>query len=1454
MATTLFPLQYLRQNAQPIDVDSVFNTTAERLAYLSNGRRYPGQVVADLQENKVYVLDSAGSAWIEIGSGGSGGSGYSGVSGYSGTTGSSGYSGMPGAGTPAGSDTEVQFNDGGVFGANSGFTYDGTTCTVGLSKIISTVDVNLKVDNGDPFMWYAVTGNISATNETGSAVAYDTAGNIYVAAHGAQESAALLIKYTDQGEIVWQKSLYDSTSIESLAGDGVVVDGSGNIVILCQTYNSKFVVAKFDPAGTILWQIMVDNPSLGGEIATDIAVDGTGNIYVSVQDFNNIYVVKLSPLGVYISNTALTGTGYEAYSIAVDTSNNVYLTISTSASTVIIVKIDLAGSITWQREYSFAGGSVSSALGAIAVDSAGYIYASGGSYTTADSMYLFKLDPAGNLVWQRNVIVDSFGIEASGLAFDSTGNIYVAGTWSSGSNGTDFLIFKYSQTGTLLWQRSFGSVNDDDQWWNYGSQILSVNGDTYALNGYSWFSSGNRNILTAQFNTDGSGTGTYGNFTYEATSFIEDAVVFSSTAGGVVPGSTVFNATPTTFTVDNSTYTNNTTVMVGPPNWYFNADGSTQLPGYTLPVADGTCGQALVTDGAGNVGWASSSVGPATPTTLGTVYGYTTCGLFGGNTSLGYCSGNTTQIGTDNITLGFEALLGNIYGNSNIAMGRNTLRCNTSGEANIAIGYNSLSFNTTGSDNIAIGRAVLTGSCNGSCNIAIGTQSLSNNNTGNNNVAIGRSTLGLNSLGNNNVAIGNYGLYWNCNGNDNIAFGNQASYFNRGSCNIAMGSYAGYCSCCGCCNISIGSCSQYNIRSGTDNIAIGVNSLVNADVFGTTCSVIAIGTCAVGYGCCNGCNIVAIGNCAGKRCVGTCSVAVGHGALCGGGYAGATAVGNNALKGGDNGLFNTAIGNASMYSGAVCNSNVALGVVSMYGCVRGFGNTAIGAYSMYCGVSGGYNVAVGINAMYGGPRCSAFGNVGVGTDALFCLTSGSYNVAVGGYSLDANTSGCGNTAVGYNSLTSNINGTNHTALGLCAMRSNTTGEESVAIGFKSHTAGSGSLWNVAIGSCSLYCTTCGNTNVAIGYAAAYLNTTGGANIAVGLNALCCNTTGSNNIAIGNCALLNNVYSRNNIAIGFRSMACGFTVTYGNVGVGNCSLACNTGCRNVAVGSYGLCANTTGYGNTALGYQAGLCNITGQLNVAVGFSAGLGIRCGNCNISIGTFAGGGNGTDNVALGYLAVSSGNCGAANIGVGAYSLTGVTSGACNIAVGKCALVCNTTGCLNIAVGYNAGCLITTGVNNTIIGTLPAANGCVCTLLIGAGTCERIKVDNNGLCVNGATLQGNGLVVDAVGFRTLPQNSQSANYTTVAADSGKHLLHPSSDANPRTYTIDSNLNVPYPVGTAITFVNKTSQVLTIAINSDTLTLAGTTTTGSRTLGQNGVATAVKIDTTEWIISGTGLT
>jgi len=157
---------------------------------------------------------------------------------------------------------------------------------------------------------------------------------------------------------------------------------------------------------------------------------------------------------------------------------------------------------------------------------------------------------------------------------------------------------------------------------------------------------------------------------------------------------------------------------------------------------------------------------------------------------------------------------------------------------------------------------------------------------------------------------------------------------------------------------------------------------------------------------------------------------------------------------------------------------------------------------------------------------------------------------------------------------------------------------------------------------------------------------------------------------------------------------------------------------------------------------------------------------------------------------------------------------------------------------------------------TDPSADGTNYALIAGTGnvTLDTVQALTN----KTISSVSNTITVDGtnkVGFREIPQNSQSTAYTLVLTDSGKHILHPSADTTARTFTIPANASVAFPIGTAITFVNQNAAgVLSIAITTDVMRLAKLGTTGTRTLQANGVATAIKLTSTEWIISGTGLT
>ncbi len=134
------------------------------------------------------------------------------------------------------------------------------------------------------------------------------------------------------------------------------------------------------------------------------------------------------------------------------------------------------------------------------------------------------------------------------------------------------------------------------------------------------------------------------------------------------------------------------------------------------------------------------------------------------------------------------------------------------------------------------------------------------------------------------------------------------------------------------------------------------------------------------------------------------------------------------------------------------------------------------------------------------------------------------------------------------------------------------------------------------------------------------------------------------------------------------------------------------------------------------------------------------------------------------------------------------------------------------------------------------------------------MKIENN--IISEATWEGEIIENQYLDAATIniQQNIQSADYTTVLADSGFDIVHPSTDENIRTFTIDSQANAGYELGTVIGFINMTVNSLSIAITDDTMYLAGTSSTGTRTLATNGEAVAKLSETGVWLISGVGLT
>lgn len=131
----------------------------------------------------------------------------------------------------------------------------------------------------------------------------------------------------------------------------------------------------------------------------------------------------------------------------------------------------------------------------------------------------------------------------------------------------------------------------------------------------------------------------------------------------------------------------------------------------------------------------------------------------------------------------------------------------------------------------------------------------------------------------------------------------------------------------------------------------------------------------------------------------------------------------------------------------------------------------------------------------------------------------------------------------------------------------------------------------------------------------------------------------------------------------------------------------------------------------------------------------------------------------------------------------------------------------------------------------------------VGIGT----TTPTSKLYVAGA-IDSTGTISDTIGgVRTLVVNTRTAAYTLVATDHGKLI-----DIATGGVTVPASV---FTVGENVTIYNDSTSSQTITQGTSvTLRLAGTATTGNRTLAQRGIATIVCVGTNEFVISGAGLT
>ena len=401
--------------------------------------------------------------------------------------------------------------------ANGNVYVSGTSVNSGTSSDFVTI----KYNRDGIQEWEAHYNGPGNSKDEIAALAIDELGNVYVT--GKSEGIGTwfdfaTIKYNSAGEEQWvaryvgPSNYYDSATALSVSRSGSIYVAGWSLDT--KSGSSNYVTIKYSPAGAEQW-IAHYNESAKADGASAIAVDRYDNVYVTGWSEGNgtnldYATIKYNSLGEsqWVARYS-TPKREEATSLTVDFVGNVYVSGYTAA-----IKYNSAGMQEWV---------IASPASAIALDNSGNIYVTDYEYRTV------KYNSSGIAQWKvRYTAPNNRGARANALIVDITGNVYIVGV-SRGSvtdSDEDFETVKYDRSGRQEWAVHYnGQGNSKDE-----ATAMAVDevGNVY-VTGWSLTSNSGRDYLTVKYGASGkvrwvaryNGSG---NSTEEATAIAVDKI------------------------------------------------------------------------------------------------------------------------------------------------------------------------------------------------------------------------------------------------------------------------------------------------------------------------------------------------------------------------------------------------------------------------------------------------------------------------------------------------------------------------------------------------------------------------------------------------------------------------------------------------------------------------------------------------------------------------------------------------------------------------------------------------------------------------------------------------------------------------------------------------------------------------------------------------------------------
>lgn len=284
-------------------------------------------------------------------------------------------------------------------------------------------------------------------------------------------------------------------------------------------------VVKLNAAGSVEWENTIgggntdflwamDQTDDGGYILGGRSASGGGVGDKSESKIGNddYWVVKLNAAGVVEWENTIGGLGYDLLFTVSQTADGGYIIGGTSDSNIggdktearvgnndiWVLKLNSNGVIVWQNDI---GGLMNDNIYSIEeTHDGGYIIGGysesgiSGDKTEANiglaDYWVIKLDSAGGVLWD-NTIGGTLSDQLYALQETEDGGFIVGGVSPSGIGGdkteaskgnSDYWLMKLSNTGSIIWQKTYGGSSNDLL---YSNSISQTTDGGYIVGGYS---------------------------------------------------------------------------------------------------------------------------------------------------------------------------------------------------------------------------------------------------------------------------------------------------------------------------------------------------------------------------------------------------------------------------------------------------------------------------------------------------------------------------------------------------------------------------------------------------------------------------------------------------------------------------------------------------------------------------------------------------------------------------------------------------------------------------------------------------------------------------------------------------------------------------------------------------------------------------------------------------------